>query len=642
MRNSLALVCLLALAGGCRPPEELNPPPTTYDPGFQAPPEATGLYIDPRAASVVSAEHAPPPISGGTLAVTANGHVVVAADPDRDRIMLVDVSTTSARVTPVALPAGAEPGRVVIDEVNHLAHVVLRGSGEVASVSVEGAPTITRRRVCATPRGIAMDTARSLVRVACRDGELVSFDPASTNVPSTLDTGVDDLRDIVVRGDELVVTRFRSAELLRLDAATGIELQTDPSTGYPAQRRVPISSTSPTSVRTDGSPAEFRPAVAWRMIPLGTDLLVAHQRSSDGELSLAPGAYYSTGVCSGSIVQSAATIFRGASLEPVESPNIAGVTLPVDVAQSPRTGEIAVVGAGIESTAFGPSVARIQPADLVYDSSTYGSSFGGGCINQNYYGYGYGSEYGATPSAAELTPNAIAVAYLPDGRLVVQGREPAQLRIEEQVIALGGGSVFDTGHAFFHGDAGRGTACASCHPEGGDDGRTWSFADIGPRRTPTVPAGFLSTAPFHWSGDLPDLSHLMGTVFTERMGGPTVDARHTTAIGNWLDTRPTDAPRVAHGDAVARGAAVFQEAGCADCHSGGMLTNNQTMDVGTGGPFQVPSLLGISRSMPVMHDGCGTTLERRFDPSCGGAAHGTIGSVDDPRVPDLVAYLRTL
>ncbi|MFO0684587.1 MAG: cytochrome-c peroxidase [Sandaracinus sp.] len=631
MRTPATLAVVLALLGGCRPPDTLAPPPSPY-PGYPGtPPETTGMYIDARAASVVSAAETPPPISGGTLGVTADGRTIVAADPDRDRVMLVDVATQ--HTTTLTLPAGAEPGRVAIDDAHALAHVVLRGSGEALTVHLEGAPLPTRRTVCAAPRGIAVDAERNVVRVACRDGQLVSFDGTTSAPVSSIQTGLDDLRDVIVRGNELVVSRFRAAELVRLDAETGTELGVSHVT--------PTSSVSPTQVDSNGNPAEFRPAVMWRAIPMGDAILVSHQRSSDGELNLAPGAYYSTGVCSGSIVQSAATIFDGQSLTPIDTPNIAGATLPVDIARSAQ-GEIAIVGAGIESTDFAPSVTRIQTASL----QVGGGSYGGCLYGDSYYGY-YGT--GEVPTDVEHTPNAIAAIYLPDGRLVVQGREPAQIRIEvpgdgdDTVVALGGRSVFDTGHAFFHGDAGRGTACASCHPEGGDDGRVWHFAGIGDRRTPRVPQGFLETAPFHWDGDLPDISHLMGTVFTQRMGGPAVDASHASAIGHWLDTRPADLPRTSESStAVERGAHVFAEAGCASCHSGAMLTNNQTVDVGTGRALQVPSLIGVARALPVMHDGCAHTLAQRFDPACGGAAHGTILSTDDPRIPDLVAYLETL
>jgi hypothetical protein len=629
MRNSGVLACALvvALCGACRPPARLDPPtPPGGGTGYHPPPTATGLYIDSHAQSVIQAPHAPPPISGGTLGVTHDGALIVAADPDRDRIILVDVERGTTIVR--ELPQGAEPGRVAIDDSTHFAHVILRGTGEVASVDLAGTHAISRRAVCVAPRGIALDAARSLVRVSCRDGELVSFDSTLADpTTTTMRIGTDDLRDVLVHGDELVVTRFRTAEVLRV-SLDGVVLGTV----------VPTASVSPTTTRLDGTPARFQPSVAWRAIAANGDVILAHQRASDGELVTSiPGAYYSTGVCSGSIVQSAVTLFSGPELVASDAPNIAGVTLPVDVARS-STGEIAVVGAGIESTEYLPSVTRVSVAEL-----GSGSSGALPCVGGGYGGYGNGARYGsgALSNGAEYTPNAIAVAYLPDGRLVVQGREPAQIRIEQQVIALGGDSVFDTGHAFFHGDAGRGTACASCHPEAGDDGRTWIFRDIGPRRTPAVPPGFLSTAPFHWSGDLPDLSHLMGTVFTERMGGPAVDTAHSNAIGSWLDTRQSDAPRIASGDAVTRGAAVFETAGCTQCHSGGMYTNHQTVDVGTGGAFQVPTLIGVSRSLPLMHDGCATTLRDRFTASCGGNAHGTIAQ-GDPRIDDLIAYLNTL
>jgi len=35
-----------------------------------------------------------------------------------------------------------------------------------------------------------------------------------------------------------------------------------------------------------------------------------------------------------------------------------------------------------------------------------------------------------------------------------------------------------------------------------------------------------------------------------------------------------------------------------------MLTNNQSADVGTGGTFQVPSLVDLAHRAPYMHDGC--------------------------------------
>ncbi len=265
---SLAVtVALLAACRGPAPIRRIEPPDT----GF-----GQASFLDPRATDGAITLEAPPPISGGTLAT--RGAIVVAADPDRDRVLIVDTTRDgSDAVTQVSLPDGSEPGRVVIDSLDN-AHVVLRGSGEVASLALDRPARVTRRRVCSAPRGIAVDYARQLVRVACRDGELVTFDPSSDATPSTLRLGFDDVRDVLVRGDELIVTRFRSAEIVRLDP-NGAELG----------RVTPTSSVSPTTVRPDGSTAEFIPSVAWRAVLVGEDVYLAHQRSSDGELALAPG-----------------------------------------------------------------------------------------------------------------------------------------------------------------------------------------------------------------------------------------------------------------------------------------------------------------------------------------------------------------
>jgi cytochrome c peroxidase len=68
--------------------------------------------------------------------------------------------------------------------------------------------------------------------------------------------------------------------------------------------------------------------------------------------------------------------------------------------------------------------------------------------------------------------------------------------------------------------------------------------------------------------------------------------------------------------AIARGKQLFESSsvGCATCHRGAALTNNLTVDVGTGGHFQVPSLLGLALRSPFMHDGCAKTPAERFDP----------------------------
>jgi cytochrome c peroxidase len=96
--------------------------------------------------------------------------------------------------------------------------------------------------------------------------------------------------------------------------------------------------------------------------------------------------------------------------------------------------------------------------------------------------------------------------------------------------------------------------------------------------------------------------------------------------------------------AVARGKALFESSSteCATCHAGEQLTRSGAFDVGTGKPFQVPSLVGIRNRAPFMHDGCAETLADRFDESCGGDKHGKIDQLSQSDINDLVTYMLSL
>src|SRR5205823_5468718 len=70
--------------------------------------------LSPAFTATVRALTPPRPISGGTLLVSRDGKLAVAADSDRDRVYVVDLEQRALRWD-VALEAGDEPGRVVED-----------------------------------------------------------------------------------------------------------------------------------------------------------------------------------------------------------------------------------------------------------------------------------------------------------------------------------------------------------------------------------------------------------------------------------------------------------------------------------------------------------------------------------------------
>jgi mono/diheme cytochrome c family protein len=291
----------------------------------------------------------------------------------------------------------------------------------------------------------------------------------------------------------------------------------------------------------------------------------------------------------------------------------------------------------------------------------------GGCGEDGHHGpsprppcFPAASSDGTTNTCAPeggVSGELIAVAFLDEQRLVVQRREPAELvfvdaRAPQQLVTastlrLSPVAMADTGHTIFHANTGSGVACASCHPEGHEDGQTWDFLCQGTRRTQDIGGQLAGTEPFHWSGDLGDFTALMNDVFVGRMSGPSLSPDQLMAVRRWVDSVPLrPALRSAGDPAVVRGKALFEDAtvGCAGCHNGPALTNNMSMAVGTGAPFQVPSLRGVGWRAPLMHDGCAPTLDARFGAaSCsGGDAHGHTSHLDAAQITDVVAYLESL
>lgn len=614
---------LIALVVGCPGPNEPIAISPTVDGGR---PSRESFFLDPRIhASMMTSRAELPVISGGTMHLLEGTRAVIVADPDRDRIVVVDL--VARRVLGEAhLEHGAEPTRIAEDAHGHV-HVVLRGTGEIYSFDPEAVDSGSTRYVCPMPRGMAYDPETDQLHVACRGGELVTL-TSSGPVIRTVQLERD-LRDVVVHDSHVFVSRFRSAELLELDAE-----------GRISTRRVPGAVMSRQAREGTNVEARFEPAVAWRTLrtPNG-DIAMVHQRASDQDVAIEEGGYGGGTSCQSSIVQSTVTFFREDGSVTL-GPDLSSATLPVDIAISPELADgrqrVAVIAAANE---------RGENSVVVFHRAHVESRSLGECASTD--------EWIASP-----IPNPTSAVYMSDGTLVVlsrdaeeiEGRSGAHLALvnlanEVSFIHLGGETRFDVGHAIFHGNSGSFVACASCHPEGAEDGRVWTFAGIGTRRTPAMHGNLTGTEPFHWDGDMADLEHLVHDVFTERMQGPALDLRQVDALGAWLDALP--APVVsppADVASVERGSALFYgSAQCATCHGGGLFSNHSTVDVGTGGAFQVPSLTGVAFRTPVMHSGCATTLHDRFRDDCGGGdMHGRTSHLMPEDVNDLVSFLETL
>jgi cytochrome c len=247
----------------------------------------------------------------------------------------------------------------------------------------------------------------------------------------------------------------------------------------------------------------------------------------------------------------------------------------------------------------------------------------------------------------DTVPNAqiVAVGFAGD-KPVLQLREPNSLIVGERGVVLPGDSIADTGSMLFHLRTGSGLACASCHPEGQEDGHTWSFQGFGKRRTQSLRGGLLGTEPLHWDGLEQDFKALATDVMQGRMSGPGLSDQQIDALSHFVD-RFAAIPATVARDAtrVARGKELFEDGkvGCATCHSGARFSNDKTVDVGGKGELlQVPSLVGLWARAPYLHDGCAATIADRFSPACDSGKHGDLTGLSSEDVGALGAYLETL
>jgi hypothetical protein len=557
---------------------------------------------------VVHSERPAVPIIGGTLLVLDDQGRVVAADPDRDQVYVVDLTTGALQAT-VALEPGDEPGRLTAASGATI-FVALRRGNAVVAIDTDMGSVLGRIAVCDAPRGIGYDTERARILVACLGGQLVGIDETSFEIVWSAPLP-NDLRDIVVTDEGYWVSRFKSAEVLAVDPETASVRVLRPET-------VPLP--EGTELNDDGTipaiPGAHEPRVLRRMFADASGHLVLHhQRANQGRMAT---AYYgNVGLLGGAIAHGAVTTFV-----PTTETFTPHGALPPEQAY-----DIAVSSDG----------ERLVAVSTSFQSSTLHQTAlpGRDALEQASAGQWV---------TATIEGQATAVAFDGLGRVLVQTREPAAIEfVGSGRVVLSDDSRFDTGHAIFHASTPVGLSCASCHPEGGEDGMTWDFSLFGRRQTAPLYVGIMSTLPLHWLGELPTILEIMADTYQTRMQAQPPSHAQAQAVGLWLDTvTPPARAGVELSEAAARGQQHFATAKCDRCHSGAQFTDNQNYDVGTGAALQTAPLVGLRYSAPYMHDGCALTLIDRFDPACGGNAHGDTSALGEAELIDLVAYLETL
>ncbi|MFN7562631.1 MAG: Ig-like domain-containing protein, partial [Prosthecobacter sp.] len=185
-------------------------------------------------------------------------------------------------------------------------------------------------------------------------------------------------------------------------------------------------------------------------------------------------------------------------------------------------------------------------------------------------------------------------------------------------------------------------SCATCHNDGGHDGRVWDLTGFGEglRNTITL-KGHGTHGILHWSANFDEVQDFEGQIRglaggtglittgtpNPPMGTPnagrSTDLDALAAYVKSLTTESNSPSRTSTGalsTAATAGQQVFRAQNCAACHSGTNFSNNTLQNIGTIKPssgkrlngtltgIDVPTLRGTWATAPYLHDGSAATL----------------------------------
>jgi hypothetical protein len=543
-------------------------------------------------------------LSGAAVAIDPLGRGTWIVDEENDEVLLLDSSSGARRSWAV----GRWPEQVVVDRRGR-AFVSVRQDGRITVIEPDG--VLSAVEVGGEPAALALDAALGRLYVGLVTEKSVL----------TLDT------------ERLApLARTALADAPRALAFTPEGLAVLPAEGG---RLCYLAGT----VRCFPLPAGARRAwYGQALVPVGRDLLVVHAAVDTGVSHPRPTGGYGS---SSSPVETVITVVRDGR-PPV---------YPLDL--SDRTLEATDITGAVWSD--GHLYLSSRGADHLLDCRAAALAR---------------SKMDCTTvaSAAGLA----GVAAGPDGRLAALAAFDRELligaasRIERlplgpgllsPEVALGRKLFFAANDRRLFGS---GFACATCHPDGRQDGLVWSL-DGERRQTPILAGRILGTEPYNWRGTAPTLEDSL-TQTVKRLRGSGLSASDTAALARFIELglREPTLPRSPDPALVRRGEALFEDpaVGCAGCHEPSRrFTDGQAYDVGSASPeelaqmrrfepgaepptFDVPSLRYLALSAPYFHDGAAASLEQLIDENRDrmGTTQGL--SAVDRRA--LVAYLRSL
>lgn len=198
-------------------------------------------------------------------------------------------------------------------------------------------------------------------------------------------------------------------------------------------------------------------------------------------------------------------------------------------------------------------------------------------------------------------------------------------------------------------------SCATCHPSDQRmDGLNWDNLNDGignPKNTKSLVFSHL-TPPTTWQAVRENLDESVEAGFRHIKFREPSKAELESVRAYLRSLKPEKSPFLKPNgeltDAAKRGKRIFDSAGCAECHSGALYTDQILHDVGTKrsfdntSKFDTPSLVETWRTAPYLHDGSAATLEDVFKKLNPNNKHGETSELSKEDLNALLEYVNSL
>jgi YVTN family beta-propeller protein len=265
-----------------------------------------------------------------------------------------------------------------------------------------------------------------------------------------------------------------------------------------------------------------------------------------------------------------------------------------------------------------------------------------------------------------LRGRPLGCAFTPDGRSVVVANALGnQVQVvdwdsgeivrtaflggpEKPSPARQGERIFVDGYRSWH----EWFSCNTCHVDGHTNGGIYDTLNDGkygnPKKTLSL-RGVTKTGPWTWHGHERDFAGMLQASFIHTMARGALRTEELDAVTAYLETLDfAPAPRDLPAAAVRRGEAVFKAKGCGSCHAGPAYTSDEAVLTGLEAPgdahpgFNPPSLRGVTKRGPWLHDGRAKTLEEVLLEHHRPSKLAGKSDLAPAELSDLLAFLRSL